>query len=125
MGYPAPPAHCRKNSQNRFQLRLDLKDLKKSNACSQPIFFATQREFYEGQLANYSRNGLFIKTKVDLQLGILITVVDPHPDGEVKKRQGQIIWKNTEGIGVELFHARKDREQKVLRFEKKILNPKS
>ena len=92
----------------------------KRHVCSQPIFFATQSQFYEGQLANYSRNGLFIKTKEELQIGLLVTVVDPHPDGEDKKRQGQIIWKNNEGIGVELFHARNNREQKILRFEKRI-----
>ena len=88
--------------------------------CSQAIFFATQSQLYEGLLVNYSRNGLFIKTKEDLQIGLLITVVDPHPDGEDKKRQGQIIWKDKKGIGIELFHVRNDRQQKILRFEKTI-----
>ncbi len=43
---------------------------------------------------NYSLNGLFIKTKEDLPIGELVTVVDPYPDGEDKKRQGQVLWKN-------------------------------
>jgi hypothetical protein len=72
-------------------------------ACSKDIFFATRSQLYEGQLDNYSRNGLFIKTKEDLPTGALITVVDPNPDGNDKKRQGQILWKNEEGFGVALF----------------------
>ena len=83
----------------------------KRQACSQAIFFATRSQFYEGQLTNYSRNGLFIKTKEDLQIGVLITVVDPHPDGEDQKRRGQIIWKNELGFGVELFHSDNERRK--------------
>ena len=88
---------------------------------SQEIFFATRSQFYEGLLKNYSLNGLFIKTKEDLPVGQLVTVVDPNPDGEDKKRQGQVLWKNEEGIGVELFHSRNDQEPKALRFEKRSL----
>jgi len=80
-------------------------------AGSQNIFFATRTHFYEGQLYNYSRNGLFIKTKEDMLVGEVVTVVDPNPDGEDKKRQGQIIWKNGQGFGLELFHSRGDQEQ--------------
>lgn len=90
-------------------------------ACSNDIFFATRTRFYEGQLDNYSRNGLFIQTKEDLPLGEVVTVVDPNPDGDSEKRQGQIVWKNSEGFGVELFHSRDEREQKALRFERRIL----
>ncbi len=90
------------------------------HACEKEIFFVTQNQFYEGLLKNYSLNGLFIKTKEALQLGQLITVVDPHPDGENKKRQGHILWKNKEGFGIELFRTRNDREHKVLRFEKRL-----
>jgi hypothetical protein len=92
------------------------------HACSQKIFFVIQNQFYEGELENYSHNGLFIKTKEVLQVGEVVTVADPNPDGEDKKRQGQILWKNKEGFGVELFRSRNDRENKVLRFEQRSLN---
>ena len=80
-------------------------------ACSQNIFFATRTRFYEGRLYNYSRNGLFIKTKEDLLVGEVVTVVDPNPDGKNKKRQGRVKWKNGQGFGVELFHSRDDHKQ--------------
>jgi len=54
----------------------------------------------------------------------MITVVDPHPDGEKKKRKGQILWRNKEGFGVELYRHRNEREHKVIRFEKRSLNSK-
>ena len=91
----------------------------KRHICSQEIFFATRSQFYEGLLMNFSLNGLFIKTKEDPPIGELVTVVDPNPDGEDKKRQGQVLWKNEQGFGVELFHSRNDQEAKLLRFEKR------
>ena len=98
--------------------------IEKRHACSVEIFFATQSRLYEGQLKDYGRNGLFIKTKEVLTVGEMITVVDPHPDGGNKKRKGQILWKNKEGFGVELYRYRNDREQKVIRFEKRFINSK-
>lgn len=94
----------------------------KRNACSEEIFFATQTRFYEGQLKDYGRNGLFIKTKEALPVGEIITVIDPHPDGGNKKRKGQILWRNNEGFGVELYKNRNKRENKVIRFEKRSTN---
>jgi hypothetical protein len=96
--------------------------IEKRHACSEEIFFATQSRIYEGQLKDYGRNGLFIKTKEVLPVGEMITVVDPHPDGENKKRKGQILWRNKEGFGVELYRCRNEREYKVLRFEKRSIN---
>jgi len=98
--------------------------IEKRHACSEAIFFATQSRLYEGQLKDYSRNGLFIKTKEVLAVGEMITVVDPHPDGENKKRKGQILWRNMEGFGVELYRYRNEREHKVIRFEKRSINNK-
>jgi hypothetical protein len=91
-------------------------------ACSEEIFFATQNRLYEGQLKDYSCNGLFIITKEALPVGEIITVVDPHPDGENKKRKGQILWRNKEGFGVELYKNRNKKENKVIRFEKRNKN---
>ena len=95
--------------------------IEKRHACSEEIFFATQSRLYEGQLRDYGRNGLFIKTKEVLQVGEMITVVDPHPDGGNKKRKGQILWRNKEGFGVELYSYRNEWEHQVLRFEQRSI----
>ena len=91
--------------------------IEKRHACSEEIFFATRSRLYEGQLKDYSRNGLFIKTKEVLRIGEVITVVDPHPEGVNQKRKGQILWRNNEGFGVELYRRRYETEPKVVRFE--------
>ena len=105
-------------------LKIDMKierRIEKRHACSEPIFFATQNRLYEGQLRNYSRSGLFIKTKEVLSAGQMITVVDPHPEGENKKRKGQILWRNKEGFGVEFFRPRRESELNVIRLEKRSM----
>jgi hypothetical protein len=96
--------------------------IEKRHACSEEIFFATQSRLYEGQLKDYGRNGLFIKTKEVLPIGEMITVVDPHPDGGNKKRKGQILWRNKEGFGVELNRYRNEWEHKIIRFEQRSIN---
>jgi hypothetical protein len=96
--------------------------IEKRHACSEPIFFATQKRLYEGQLKDYSRNGLFIRTREKLTVGEMITVVDPHPEGNNIKRKGQILWKNNEGFGVELYRRRNEIENNVIRFEKRALH---
>jgi hypothetical protein len=96
--------------------------VEKRIACSEEIFFATQNRLYEGQLKDYGRNGLFIKTIKVLPVGEMITVVDPHPDGGNKKRKGQISWRNGEGFGVELFRSHNNWEHGVLRFEHRSIN---
>lgn len=98
--------------------------IEKRHASSEEIFFATQTRLYEGQLRDYGRNGLFIKSKNILPAGEIITVVDPHPAGGNIKRKGQILWNNEEGFGVELFKNRDYRENKVIRFEKRMINSK-
>ena len=96
--------------------------IEKRRTCSEEIFFATSKRLYEGQLKDYGRNGLFIKSKNILPVGEIITVVDPHPDGGNLKRKGQILWNNKEGFGVELYRNRNDRDNKVIRFEKRSIN---
>ena len=103
------------NMERRFEKR---------HACSEEIFFATKKRLYEGQLKDYGRNGLFIKTKEVLAVGETITVVDPHPAGGNIKRKGQILWRNMEGFAVELYRHRNEREHSVIRFEKRSINSK-
>ena len=102
-----------KNTEHRIEKR---------HNCSEDFFFATQYQLYEGKLKNYSRNGLFIQTKEALSVGEMLTVVDPNPNGDNKKRKGQILWRNSEGFGVELYRQRNDLENKIIRFEKRSLN---
>ena len=95
--------------------------IEKRHACSEELFFAPERRLYEGRLKDYGRNGLFIKSKSILPVGETITVVDPHPGGGNIKRKGQILWRNNEGFGVELYKHRNDRENNVIRFEKRSI----
>ncbi len=100
-----------------IELRMEIR-----HACSEGIFFATQNRLYEGQLKDYSRNGLFIKTNEVLPIGEIITVVDPNPDGVDEKRKGEILWRNKEGFGVELYRPRNEIESQLVRFEQRSIN---
>ncbi|MGD8992734.1 MAG: PilZ domain-containing protein [Desulfobacterales bacterium] len=84
------------------------------------IFFTTKSGLYEGELKNYSKNGLFIKTQEDLTLGDFITVALPYVEGKQIKFQAQILWRNTEGYGVELVKARTDNFLKLNKIEAKL-----
>jgi hypothetical protein len=96
--------------------------IEKRHTCSEDIFFATHSRFYEGRLKDYSLNGLFIRTKEVLPIGEIITVADPNPASENEKRKGQILWRNKEGFGVELYRSRNEREPLVIRFEQRSIN---
>jgi hypothetical protein len=96
--------------------------LEKRHSSSENIFFATRSRFYEGQLKDYSCNGLFIRTKEVLPVGEIITVADPNPDCKNEKRKGQILWRSQEGFGVELYRSRNEREPLVIRFEQRSIN---
>lgn len=96
----------------------------KRYACSEIIFFATRNRLYEGQLKDYSRNGLFIKTKEVMPVGEVITIVDPHPAGKNQKRQGEILWRNNEGFGVELYQRYYETAPNVVSFEEACIRSK-
>jgi hypothetical protein len=57
-----------------------------------------------------------------LPVGEIITVADPNPASENEKRKGQILWRNKEGFGVELYRSRNKREPLVIRFEQRSIN---
>ncbi|MGA9237038.1 MAG: PilZ domain-containing protein [Desulfobacterales bacterium] len=79
---------------------------------SRYVFFATRRQFFEGELKDYSKHGLFIKTAVLLPVGEIITVALPYSETEKEKHKGTVVWRNVEGFGVELF---RDPEKRLLR----------
>ncbi|MGD8210911.1 MAG: PilZ domain-containing protein [Desulfobacterales bacterium] len=82
-----------KKSEKRYEPRIDY---------SGSVFFSTKDAFYEGDLENYSENGLFIRTDHILPLGSVITIALPYLDGHVK-RQGQVMRADKNGFGIELF----------------------
>ena len=84
------------------------------------IFFTTKSGLYEGEIKNYSKTGLFIKTQEDLALGDFITVALPYIEGKQIKFQAQILWRNTEGYGVELVRKRNDNNIQLNKIEAKL-----
>jgi hypothetical protein len=84
------------------------------------IFFSAKSGFFEGQLKNYSTNGLFIKTHEDLALGEFITVAPPYVEDKQIKFQAQIIWRNSEGYGVELVRKRSETNPQLLKIDAKL-----
>ena len=103
--------------ENRIEQRIE-----KRHACSEGIFFASQGCFYEGKLKDYSRSGLFIKTDEILPIGAILTIANPNPDGENEKLKGQILWRNKEGFGVELFRPRNETDFEAARLDQRSLN---
>jgi len=99
-----------KNSEKRDDSRIEY---------SGHIFFTTKDGFSEGDLINYSENGLFIRTSNILPVGSVITIALPYLDGHVK-RQGQVVRANKNGFGVELFREDSDPFQKVTLREMRI-----
>jgi len=86
-------------------------------AYSGHVFFATKSQLFEGFLKNFSQHGLFIKTHEMLILGEFITVALPYLDDKQSKVQGQILWQNHEGYGVELTKKRNGKNFKLLKIE--------
>ena len=102
----------RDSRQKKIDRRTDLR-----NPYTGHIFFATKRQLFEGELKNFSRHGLFIKTFEILALGEFITIALPYKDARQDKLQGQILWRNHEGYGVELVRKRNGTNIKLLKLE--------
>ena len=100
----------KKDRENRIDKRIPF---------SGHIFFSTKSGFFEGELKNYSENGLFIKTQEDLTLGEFITVALPYVEDKQLKFQGQILWRNSEGYGIELIKKRSDTNLQLRKIEAK------
>ena len=79
------------------------------------IFFITKNGFNEGRLKNFSRYGLFIETTENLSVGEIITVALPHIEGRDIKCKGQIMWRNTQGCGIELFRKRSHIDLRIIK----------
>jgi hypothetical protein len=79
------------------------------------IFFTTKNGFNEGRLKNFSRYGLFIETKENLSEGEIITIALPHLIGKNVKCKGQIMWRNKQGCGIELFRKRRNINLRIIK----------
>jgi hypothetical protein len=79
------------------------------------IFFTSKKGFYEGRLKNFSRYDLFIETSGNVSVGEIITIALPHLDGKDIKCKGQIMWRNREGCGIELFRKRSIANLRIIR----------
>jgi Tfp pilus assembly protein PilZ len=84
------------------------------------IFGSSKSGLFEGELKNYSENGLFIKTNEDLTVGEMITVALPFVEDEQIKLHGQIRWRNSEGYGVELIKKRIETDQNLSKIDAKL-----
>ena len=93
------------------------KRLDSRNPYSGHIFFATNSQLFEGELKNFSKHGLYIKTYEILNLGEFITVALPYVDD--KKIKVQVIWQNHEGYGVEMVRKRNGNNLQLLKIEAK------
>ena len=67
------------------------------------VFFATANQFFQGEVRDYSRHGLFIQSSARVSVGDIITVALPYAGKKNEKRKGEIVWRNKKGFGVELF----------------------
>ena len=83
------------------------------------IFFATKIDIFEGELTNYSKHGLFIKTRENLNLGDIITVALPYVKNKQIKFQAQLLWRNNQGYGLELLRKRNDTSIQLRKIEAK------
>ena len=91
------------NGKQSFEKRI-----KERKPYSGHIFFAAKNGFNEGRLKNYSPSGLFIRTKASLSIGEIITIALPYVMAKKDKYKGQVLWRNREGVGIELFKKRND-----------------
>ncbi|MGD2270790.1 MAG: PilZ domain-containing protein [Desulfobacterales bacterium] len=67
------------------------------------ILFATKKRLYTGDLLNYSKTGLFIKSRALLTVGQIITVAPPYTIARDDKRRGRIVRWDVEGFGVKFL----------------------
>jgi hypothetical protein len=98
------------NSKKNIDKRMKLRKPYPSH-----IFFFAKSGFAEGRLRDYSRSGLFIESNVSVSVGEIITIALPYLNGKHTKCRGQIIWRNKEGFGIELFKKRSAMTLKIIK----------
>ena len=79
------------------------------------IFLVAKNGFNEGRLKDYSRSGLFIITKAQLSLGEIVTVAIPYANNKRIRCKGQIMRRDRDGFGVDLFGNRRAANLKIIK----------
>jgi len=70
------------------------------------ILYSTESKLYEGEVRNYSPDGIFVKTRDNFFVGQTLTLALPYSKAKSTKRAGMVIWQNPEGFGVEFISKR-------------------
>lgn len=68
---------------------------------SETTFYSTEDGIYEGIIENIGMKGVFLQPSKPMAVGDIITVAVPHSgDKEDLKLKGEIVWKDSRGVGV-------------------------
>jgi len=97
------PASPKKNNTNKKTAKTK-KELRKEprKFFNGTIFYSTEKQLYEGEVKNYSSDGIFVKTRGKFFVGQWLNLALPYSEEKNTKRLGAVVWQNTEGIGIEL-----------------------
>jgi len=92
------------SEQNDF-LYLKRKDLRRypRKLYYKSIFFATAGKVHQGLIKDISQSGAFIKTNDSLPTREPIILDLPLKNGNRKKVEGLVAWKNSDGFGVRFY----------------------
>ena len=81
------------------------------------ILFLTNEGLCEGQLENFCRYGLFIKTRKPLPVGKVVTFAIPYSKNINHKQKGVVVWCNEKGFGVNLLEESNYKLSNVIPFQ--------
>jgi hypothetical protein len=81
------------------------------------ILFVTSEGLCEGELENFSRHGLFIKTRKPLPIGKIVTFAIPYSKNVNYKRKGVVAWCDEKGFGVNLLEESRYGLSNVISFK--------
>ena len=97
------------NQEQHTQVMIYVEELLAENkrisvrkACKIPVSYATQDRIYSDNIADISKSGLFIETRMSLNVGEKIVLsFNMHGYDHPFKINGDIVRSNQQGIGVE------------------------
>lgn len=94
-----PPPESKSSSPGRATGRESRRHLR--TPCTEDTHFLFRRRLYEGTIKNVSQSGAYIETDGLFLVGQEVTVAGPfEDDGREGKRQGAIVRRDAEGIGI-------------------------
>lgn len=66
------------------------------------VFFSARKKLFEGQLLNYSQNGLGIRAPEKFIVGERLIVALPFENAKPAKCSAKVVWCNGRGFGAKL-----------------------